>query len=76
MKIIVSQTTNLRKYGYFRNYMIRKVSIPLVVGMIVAAGVGPSAILSSFALTGASILLALITMRKDTGIVQYTPCSC
>lgn len=50
--------------------MIRKVSIPLVVGMIVAAGVGPSAVLSSIALFGASILLALITMRKDTGDIS------
>ena len=49
--------------------MIRKVSIPLVVGMVVAAGVGPSAVLSSVSLIGAAILLAAVALKKDTSVI-------
>lgn len=43
--------------------MIRKVSIPLVVGMIVAAGVGPSDILAAVSLAAASATLSFYALR-------------
>lgn len=44
--------------------MIRKVSIPLVVGMIVAAGVGPSEMLSSLSLAASSALLLFYAFSR------------
>lgn len=43
--------------------MIRKVSIPLVAGMIVAAGVGPSIPLSALSLAAAAVLLFFYAFR-------------
>lgn len=45
--------------------MIRKVSIPLIVGMIVAAGVGPSEALATFSLAISAVILAYSVLRRD-----------
>lgn len=45
--------------------MIRKVSIPLIVGMIVAAGVGPSAFLATASLLTSALLLLCVTFFKE-----------
>lgn len=47
--------------------MIRKVSIPLVVGVIVAAGVGPSPVAASISLGLACIVLLLLASKRRCG---------
>ncbi len=67
--------------------MIRKVSIPLIVGMIVAAGVGPSEALASVSLAISAVFLAYSSIRRDVrpaclvllflslGIFCYSSCA-
>lgn len=51
--------------------MIRKVSIPLIVGMIVAAGVGPSALLASTSLSASAFLLFLTAFCKGDSLPPF-----
>ena len=51
--------------------MIRKVSIPLVVGMIVAAGVGPSPLFASLSLTAAALFFILCSLRKIRSFIPF-----
>lgn len=51
--------------------MIRKVSIPLVVGMIVAAGVGPSSVLAILSLTGVALMLLYLSYSPRPQALPY-----